>query len=54
MSATGTSPNNPWSFTARERRRDAERRRCLHGAGDNQALGGAWFYVSEADDVRGD
>ena len=22
--------------------------------GDNQALGGAWFYVLEADDVRGD
>ncbi len=31
MSTTGASPNNPWSFTARERRRDAERRRCLHG-----------------------
>ena len=22
--------------------------------GDNQALGGAWFYVLETDDVRGD
>ena len=29
----------PWSFTARERRRDAERRRCLHGAGDKPGFG---------------
>jgi len=26
----------------------------LHGKAINQALGGAWFYVLETDDVRGD
>ena len=44
----------PTSFTARERRRDAERRRCLYGSGLTklwEELGCMW---SEVDDVRGD
>lgn len=53
MSAIGTSPI-PWSFTARERRRKRRAAALLTRAGDNQALGGAWFYVSTVDDVRGD
>jgi len=44
----------PWSFTARERRRDAERRRCLHGRAIIKLWEELGFTYSEADDVRGD
>ena len=44
----------PSSFTARERRRDAERRRCLYGSGLTKLWEELGFKWSEVDDVRGD
>jgi hypothetical protein len=54
MSATGTSPKIRGSFTARERRRDAERRRCLHGRTVTKLWEELGLMYSAVDDVRGD